>query len=114
MDNELCKFKHINTLTIEQFNKLLNESFKSFFKDMKSEIEANANQESNLVNIKTVMEKLQVTKPTIYNWIKKGYIKPQKMGGKVLFDLPVILKSLKMYDHMRRRSPAFNQFKISE
>ena len=60
------------------------------------------------------MEKLQVTKPTVYNWIKKGYIQPQKLGGKVLFDLPVILKSLKMHDHIRRRTSAFNQFKISE
>jgi len=107
-------FTYVQTLTVKQFKDLLDESFKSFFKDMKSEIETNAKEESNLVNIKTVMEKLQVTKPTIYNWIKKGYIKPQKMGGKVLFDLPVILKSLKMYDHMRRRSSAFNQFKISE
>lgn len=112
MDNELYSFRHLNTLTIEQFQKLLNESFKSFFKDMKTEIEATSKEESNLVNIKVVMEKLQVTKPTIYNWIKKGLITPQKIGGKVLFDLPVILKSLKKDDYMKRRTPGFNQFRI--
>jgi len=89
---------HLQTLTIDQFKDLLKDSLKSFLNEMKSEIEANSKEESNLVNIKVVMEKLQVTKPTVYNWINKGIIKSQKIGGKVLFDLPAILKDIKSND----------------
>jgi predicted DNA-binding transcriptional regulator AlpA len=90
---------HLQTLTIDQFKTILQESFKSFLSEMKSELEQSSKEESNLVNIKVVMEKLQVTKPTIYNWINKGLIKPQKMGGKVLFDLSVILQNIKTKDY---------------
>jgi excisionase family DNA binding protein len=93
----------VQTLTVDQFKTLLQESFKSFLKQMKSELQETSKEESNLVNIKVVMEKLQVTKPTIYNWIKKGIIRPQKIGGKVLFDLQDILKSIKIYDSKLRR-----------
>ena len=89
---------HLQTLTIDQFKTVLQESFKSFLNQMKSELQEVSKEESNLVNIKVVMEKLQVTKPTIYNWIKKDIIKSQKIGGKVLFDLAVILKDIKSND----------------
>jgi len=94
---------HLQTLTIDQFKDLLNDSFKSFLIQMKSEVEANSKEESNLVNMKVVTAKLEVTKPTVYNWIKKGIIKPQKIGGKVLFDLTDILKTMKMHDDKLRR-----------
>ncbi len=95
--------RYVSTLTVDELNELLQKSFTTFLKELQTEVKENSIEESNLVNIKVVMEKLKVTKPTVYNWIKKGYIKPQKIGGKVLFDLPVILKSLKMYDHRLRR-----------
>ncbi|MDP4086633.1 MAG: helix-turn-helix domain-containing protein [Bacillota bacterium] len=90
-------------MTVDEFKILLQESLKPFLDQMKSELKESSKEESNLVNIKVVMEKLQVTKPTIYNWINKGIIKPLKLGGKVLFDLPVILNSMKLYDHNLRR-----------
>ena len=49
------------------------------------------------------MEKLKVTKPTIYSWKRKGIIHPQKMGGKVFYDLQAILKNIKMNDCKLRR-----------
>lgn len=104
--------KYVTHLTVDELNELLQKSFATFLKQMKAEIEAASTEETNLVNIKVVMERLQVTKPTIYNWIKKGYIQPQKIGGKVLFDLPVILKSSKMYNHnLRKSSSNFSHFK---
>lgn len=104
-------FQYVSTLTVDQFNELLQKTFTSFLKELKSEVEAISKEESNLVNIKIVTEKLKVTKPTVYNWINKGYIKPRKMGGKVLFDLSEILKTMKMYDHRLRTR--FRDFKNS-
>ena len=90
---------HLQTLTVDQFKSLLQESLQPFLNEMKSGLQESLKEESNLVNIKVVMETLQVTKPTIYNWINKGIIKSQKIGGKVLFDLPEILKSIKNNDY---------------
>src|SRR5665647_3421299 len=95
--------QYVSYMTIDDFKILLQESLKSLLNDVKKEIQESAQEKSDLVNIKVVMEKLQVTKPTIYNWIKKGIIRPQKIGGKVLFDLPVILNSMKMHDCKLRR-----------
>src|SRR5665647_1724047 len=88
--------QYVSYMTIDDFKILLQESLKSLLNDVKKEIQESAQEKSDLVNIKVVMEKLQVTKPTIYNWIKKGIIKPQKIGGKVLFDLRDILYSIKI------------------
>lgn len=91
--------EYIQYLTVAQFQVVLQEGLKPFLEQMKLEIEGNATKQSELVNIKIVMKKLQVTKPTIYNWIKKGIIQPQKIGGKVLFDLAKILKDIKNKDN---------------
>src|SRR5665647_3192162 len=88
--------KYVQALTVDQFKILLQETLRSLLDGIKKELEESSKEESDLVNIKVVMEKLQVTKPTIYNWIKKGIIKPQKIGGKVLFDLRDILYSIKI------------------
>jgi len=95
--------QYVQALTVNQFKNLLQETLRSLLDGIKKELEESSKEESHLVNIKVVMEKLQVTKPTIYNWIKKGIIRPQKIGGKVLFDLPVILNSMKMHDCKLRR-----------
>ncbi len=90
--------QYVQYMTVTEFQKVLQEGLKPFLEQMKLKIEENANKQSELVNIKIVMGKLQVTKPTIYNWIKKGIIQPQKIGGKVLFDLAKILRDIKSTD----------------
>lgn len=53
----------------------------------------------NLVNIKRVIQELDVSKATIYNRFKKGVIESKKIGRKVLFDLNAIINSLKTNEH---------------
>jgi len=91
-------FSYLKDLTVEQFQGLLNNSLKSFLKEMKTEIEIEASQkaeESKLVDMKKLMEVLQITKPTIYKWMRLELINSHKIGGKRLFDLPVILADIK-------------------
>jgi predicted DNA-binding transcriptional regulator AlpA len=99
--------KYIHTLTIDEFKTILHEFSKSFLKEMKSDLQESFKKETNLVNIKVIMEKLQVTKPTIYNWKKKGIIKPEKVGGKVYYDLQAILRDTKQYDGLLRRGDKY-------
>lgn len=44
--------------------------------------------------VKEVMEMFQVTKPTVYSWVKKNIIKAEKIGNRTLFKLEELQKAL--------------------
>lgn len=49
-----------------------------------------------LLSIKEVCDLFQITKPTIYEWIKHGKLKPYKVRARVYFlmaDIEALLKS---------------------
>jgi len=49
-----------------------------------------------LLSIKEVCALFQISKPTIYEWIKHGKLKPYKVGARVYFlmaDIEALLKS---------------------
>jgi predicted DNA-binding transcriptional regulator AlpA len=62
-----------------------------------------------LVKIDEVISTLKVTKPTIYNWIKKGLIKPRKMSNRTLFDLDEIFLTLKYNQSKVRNTEKFSE-----
>ena len=89
INNEEKYFSYLKDLTVEQFKSLLDHSLKSFIKEMKTEIEASQKpEESKLVDMKKLIEVLQITKPTVYKWMRLNLIESHKIGGKRLFDLP--------------------------
>ena len=55
--------------------------------------------EKPLFKISEVTELFQVTKPTIYDWIKKGMLKPYKVNSRVYFlwqDVKTLLNDSRM------------------
>ena len=87
--------KYVSHLTVDELITLIQNTFKPLLESKISELQESSKAESNLVSAKVVMKKLEVSKPTIYNWLNKGLIKCQKIGGKTLFDLPEILRDIK-------------------
>jgi excisionase family DNA binding protein len=64
-------------------------------------------EKKGLVRIEQVCATLFVTKPTIYNWIKRGIIKPRKIGNRTLFDMDEILEEIKRNPSKFRNSDKF-------
>jgi excisionase family DNA binding protein len=62
-----------------------------------------------LVKIEELLSTLKVTKPTIYNWIKRGLIKPRKMGNRTLFDLEEVFVELKYNPSKFRNTEKFTE-----
>ena len=76
---------------LKRIRQIINEELEKF----KENIEQAKKLPENLVNIKRVMTELGISKATVYNWKAKGLIKPVKAGGKTLFNLSDIMKSIK-------------------
>ena len=47
------------------------------------------------IKMAEVMELLQVTKPTIYDWVNKGYFKMYRLGSRTYFHRDEIIEFIK-------------------
>ncbi len=92
-----------------EFMQFLKKTIFEILDDYKKHEETNfQSKKTNLVTIKEVIAKLKVSKPTIYNWIKKDYIKPNKIGGKTLFDLEEIIERIKRNSYQFGKDRDYN------
>lgn len=86
------------------FTSLSTDDLKSLFKEtLKEELalyfsaEGKVRPNYDMLTMKELCSQLQVSKPTVIAWCRKGILKGHKVGRKVFFKKEEIEKSLKDY-----------------
>jgi excisionase family DNA binding protein len=54
-----------------------------------------------LVTIEELMETLKVTKMSIHNWRKEGWLPYYKLGSSVRFNLEDVMKAIEQHNHQK-------------
>ncbi len=54
--------------------------------------------EKTMLTTRDLLEKMKITRQTLYNWAKRGYVLPKKIGNRNYYCLSEIFKENKDYD----------------
>ena len=86
--------KKIVVTTSEELAFMIDKSVDAQFTQLKKFMSEQLNPPKRKYTVKEAATKFNVTDLTIRNWIKKGYIKGDKIGRRVLIDASELEKSL--------------------
>ena len=85
----------LHYITVKDFKEILQTEFEKFMGSYKEKVENQIKDlETKLVSIDYLCEKLSVSKPTVFNWINKGFITPKKMGKKNYFIMKEVIEAM--------------------
>jgi excisionase family DNA binding protein len=91
------------------FTNMTKDDFRSFIQDAISEILADSQtatpptpQPERLLNIEDVCSLLQISKPTLHNWKREGWLPFHRIGSKVYFREREVLEAIKTHQPRRR------------
>lgn len=94
----------------EFFNRMENAFIQAFTKYTDSLLlQKIETPKKGLVKIDEVMTTLKVSKPTVYNWIKRGIIKSHKIGKRTFFNMDEIFMQLKYNPSVFRNTDKFTE-----
>ena len=80
--------------TSEELRLIIDKSVDEKFRQFKKFITEELNPPKKKYTVKEAATKYNVTDLTVRNWIKKGYLKGDKIGRRVLIDSSELEKSL--------------------
>lgn len=80
-------FSYDPEVFVEELRKLIREEFRCAIAVFKSKNEnvSNKSTENELMKVRELCQFLKVSKPTIYDWIKCGKLRPIKIQSRVYF-----------------------------
>lgn len=86
--------KKIVVTTTEELAFMIDQSVDAQFTQLKKFMSEQLNPPKRKYTVKEAATKFNVTDLTVRNWIKKGYLKGDKIGRRVLIDASELEKSL--------------------
>lgn len=86
--------KKIVITTTEELAFMIDQSVDAQFTQLKKFMTEQLNPPKRKYTVKEAATKFNVTDLTVRNWIKKGYLKGDKIGRRVLIDASELEKSL--------------------
>lgn len=80
-------------LTEEQLQLLIDAAIEKFFKVINGG-KATDKDETEFLTIKDTCERFSITRATLWRWEKIGYLKPKRIGRRVLYNEQQIIECL--------------------
>lgn len=89
--------------TADELTTLVEKSISTHFNKLAGVIERKMNPPKSKFTVKEASEILNVTELTIHNYIKKGFIKAEKIGRRILIDSEELENSLSEVKSLKYR-----------
>ncbi|MBI9041684.1 helix-turn-helix domain-containing protein [Lutibacter sp.] len=89
--------------TSEELKTLLEMSVSAQMESLKILIEENLKPTKSNLTVKEVAKKLNVTELTVHNYIKKGFIKAEKIGRRIVINCDDLENSLSEVKSLKYR-----------
>ena len=83
----------VTLLTEEQIRAIVGDAVRSAVSSEMDRKQPNP-QHSGLFTIKQAQERMQITRPTIYKWLKEGRLKAYRIGGRVFLKEAEVMSAL--------------------
>lgn len=68
----------------------------------------NTEKQSDYITRKETAELLKITLPTLHDWCKVGYLKPYKIGARVLFKKSEVIATLEKVPSFKHKKGVYN------
>jgi excisionase family DNA binding protein len=94
---------YLDSMTKGELRALIIDTVKEALSSQRDTIEQTLKvTEEGLATVKQVCTHFQISKPTLYNWLKKGIIAKYKAGNGTRFKISEITKAMREYPSLFR------------
>lgn len=97
-------FQQIQFITTqEELQAVISECIRKALTDFPNAVQVTQSEDDDIIDTDELCKRLDVSKPTLLRWRKKGKLKAMKLGGSIRYNYAEVLKSMDDSDSKRKR-----------